>query len=85
MKLWKCIANFFTTLAELASPLGELVQSQLESSISDVRIGLLLTAASGQEVSEQAQQQRILLSAGLEMLYLGLSIHKLLLAYAQNH
>jgi hypothetical protein len=78
-------AKLLVALAELASPLGELVRSQLAHSLSPARIGLLLAAARGQRTSEQAHQQRILLSSSLEMLYLAINIHKLLLNYPQNN
>lgn len=77
--------QLFAALTGLSSPLGELVRSQLEYSISDLRIALLLVAARRPDASGQARQQRILLSSALEMLYLALSIHKLLLTYVQNH
>jgi hypothetical protein len=76
--------QLLNALADLSSPLGELVRSQLEHSVADWRIGLLLVAARGTEVSERTRQQRLLLSAAIEMLYLALSIHKLLLVYVQN-
>lgn len=77
--------ELLAALAELTSPLGEMVRSQLEHSLSSVRVAILLAAASGEAPLKQTYQQRIRLSSALEMLYLALRIHKLLLSYSQNH
>lgn len=67
------------TLAELYPPLGELVRAQLDYSFSALRADLMLTASLQAVDSTDAYQQRIDLSTALEMLYLALRIHKLLL------
>lgn len=67
------------TLAELYPPLGELVRAQLDYSFSALRADVVLTASLQAADNANAYQQRIYLSTALEMLYLALRIHKLLL------
>ena len=66
-------------LDELRPPLGELVRSQLSEMLSRARVGTILAGGYGRPDTAQLQEQRILLAAALEMLFLALHIHKLLL------
>jgi octaprenyl-diphosphate synthase len=70
-------------LVELYPPLGELVRAQLAYSFSQWRAGVLLTASLQPVDDANTHQQRIYLSTALEMLYLALHIHKLLLTNNQ--
>lgn len=66
-------------VAELQPPLGELVYSQLQHSLLARRAGLVLTAGIGAAPSPRTREQRVLVAAATEMLYLALGIHQLLL------
>lgn len=72
-------------LAELYPPLGELVRAHLDHSFSALRVSIVLTASLGPVDDANARQQRIYLSTALEMLYLALGIHKLLLSAPQTN
>ena len=70
---------------DLGSPLGDLVRSQIKRAQPMIRGALVLTVAGPQEdgstVSRDAatrREQRILLAAALEMLYVALNVHRLL-------
>ncbi len=63
----------------LGMPLAKLVQEQIERSAPAIRAGVVLAVAVDEDESEQLREQRINLAAALEILYVALNVHKLLL------
>ncbi len=63
----------------LGMPLAKLVQEQIERSAPAIRAGIVLSVAVDEEEPVQLREQRINLAAALEMLYVALNVHKLLL------
>lgn len=73
------------TADELGGPLGELVRGQVMRARPSVRAALVLAvamteqpASAGTEPSSSRRQARMNLAAALEMLYIALNIHRLL-------
>jgi octaprenyl-diphosphate synthase len=60
-------------------PLAKLVQEQIERSAPAVRAGVVLAVAVDEDESVRLREQRINLAAALEILYVALNVHKLLL------
>lgn len=74
------VENVFAAAAdELGHPLGDLVQAQLRRAAPPVRAALVL--AVGYDLSDDTlrRSHRLLLAAALEMLYVALHIHRLLI------
>jgi hypothetical protein len=71
-----------SSLNELPPPLRVLVQAQLEQTFSHRRVGVTLAAGVGMAETARLREQRICIAAALEMLYLALGIHHLLLINA---
>jgi octaprenyl-diphosphate synthase len=67
-------------LADLYTPLADLARSQLQRVQPLTRAAWVLTVAVGDPDDATLRQQRLFLAAAQEMLYIALSIHKLLLA-----
>lgn len=67
-------------LADLYPPLADLVRSQLQRAQPLQRAALVLAVGIGDPDHAVLRQQRLLLAAAQEMLFLALNIHKLLLA-----
>ncbi|HXF62982.1 MAG TPA: polyprenyl synthetase family protein [Caldilineaceae bacterium] len=64
---------------ELGSPLGDLVHAQLKRAAPLVRAALVLAAGYDLNEDPLRRDQRVLLAAALEMLYVALHIHRLLI------
>lgn len=73
--------NLLEMANELESPLRELVHAQISSAQPYLRAGLVLSAGYGESDSEELQNARVCLATALEMLYVALSIHGLLMPY----
>lgn len=67
------------TLADLYPPLADLVRSQLQRAQPLLRAALVLAVGAGNPEHSALRQQRLLLAAAQEMLFIALNIHKLLL------
>ena len=67
-------------LADLYPPLADLVRSQLQRAQPLLRAALVLAVGVGDPDQATLRQQRLLLAAAQEMLFIALNIHKLLLA-----
>lgn len=67
-------------LADLYPPLADLVRSQLQRAQPLYRAALVLAVGVGDPDHAVLRQQRLLLAAAQEMLFIALNIHKLLLA-----
>lgn len=67
-------------LADLYPPLADLVRSQLQRAQPLLRAALVLATGVGDPDHGGLRQQRLLLAAAQEMLFIALNIHKLLLA-----
>jgi geranylgeranyl pyrophosphate synthase len=68
------------TADELRSPLGDLVRMQVDAAQPLVRAAVVLAAAYRPPDSPDSRARRMALAAALEMLYVALSVHRLLLA-----
>jgi octaprenyl-diphosphate synthase len=68
---------------DLGSPLGDLVRAQVKHAQPLVRGALVLTVA-GETDAPEVREPRILLAAALEMLYVALNVHRLLVNAAAN-
>ena len=66
-------------LADLYPPLADLVRSQLQRAQPLLRAALVLAVGVGDPDHALLRQQRLLLAAAQEMLFIALNIHKLLL------
>ncbi|MEZ4708419.1 MAG: hypothetical protein R3A44_14500 [Caldilineaceae bacterium] len=66
---------------ELQSPLRELVAAQVKSAQPYLRAGVVLAAGYNEPDSSTLQTARVHLATALEMLYVALSIHRLLMPY----
>jgi hypothetical protein len=66
-------------LADLYAPLADLARNQLQRTQPLMRAALVLTVGVGDPDHAVLHQQRLSLAAAQEMLYLALTIHKLLL------
>lgn len=66
-------------LADLYTPLADLAQRQFQRVRPLLRAALVLAVGVGSPDHERLRQQRLSLAAAQEMLFLALSIHKLLL------
>ena len=66
-------------LSDLYTPLADLVQGQFQRARPLLRAALVLAAGVGASDDERLRQQRLSLAAAQEMLFIALSIHKLLL------
>jgi len=75
-------ARLTNAIHDLTAPLNELVLAQLKRTFSPLRAGLLIAAGTNETETAALREKRILLAAALEMLYLALSVHKLLLINA---
>jgi octaprenyl-diphosphate synthase len=63
---------------DLGIPLGSLVQAQMRQTLPLTRAALALAVAYDPAGGAAARNRRILLAAGLEMLYVALHIHRML-------
>jgi geranylgeranyl pyrophosphate synthase len=63
----------------LGMPLSKLVEEQIEAAAPPIRAAVVLAIAVEEKESERLRDQRIYLAAALEMLYVALNVHKLLL------
>lgn len=68
-------------LAGLYTPLADLTQAQFQRARPLLRAALVLAAGVGAPDEERLRQQRLSLAAAQEMLFIALSIHKLLLTH----
>jgi hypothetical protein len=64
---------------ELYSPLRDLVRSQLKRAAPLLRAAIVLTVGVGDPDTDELREKRILLAGALEMLYVALHIHQVLL------
>lgn len=65
-------------IEELGMPLGELVHAQSKQTAPALRAALILAAGYAPHGDEQSRRRRLYLAAALEMLYLALHVHRLL-------
>ncbi|MCE7988872.1 MAG: hypothetical protein DYG89_47560 [Caldilinea sp. CFX5] len=68
-------------LADLYPPLADLTQAQFQRAQPLLRAALVLAVGIGAPDEERLRQQRLSLAAAQEMLFIALSIHKLLLTH----
>jgi hypothetical protein len=68
-------------LADLYTPLADLAQAQLQRARPLLRAALVLAVGVGAPDEERLRQHRLALAAAQEMLFIALSIHKLLLTH----
>ncbi|MCB0088629.1 MAG: hypothetical protein KDE54_12000 [Caldilineaceae bacterium] len=73
--------NLLQMATELESPLRELVSAQVNSAQPYLRAGVVLAAGVDEPDSSTLQAARVHLATALEMLYVALSIHRLLLPH----
>ena len=78
-ELSKVHQHLLDGVKDIDSPLDSLVHAQLKSLDSLPRAAITLVAAVHKIDSEHKKEQRIFLASALEMLYLALNIHKLLI------
>lgn len=72
--------QLYAAIDELYSPLHELVRSQIDRALPLVRAAIVLAAGVGNPDTASLRNKRILLAAALEMLYVALQTHRLLLS-----
>ncbi|MCC6168347.1 MAG: hypothetical protein IT329_14080 [Caldilineaceae bacterium] len=65
-------------IEELGMPLGELIRAQSKQTTPTLRAALILAAGYDPRGDAQSRRRRLHLAAALEMLYLALHVHRLL-------
>ncbi|MEZ4659360.1 MAG: hypothetical protein R2911_17510 [Caldilineaceae bacterium] len=73
--------NLLQMAHELESPLRELVFAQVNAAQPYLRAGVVLAAGYDEPDSSALQMARVHLATAIEMLYVALSIHRLLMPY----
>lgn len=74
-----------SAIEELYPPLSELVRAQFKVATPPLRAAIVLTAGVGEPDTEALRENRIFLAAALEMLYIALHIHHLLVMSTQTN
>jgi len=77
--------QLYAAIEELYSPLHELVRSQIDRARPLVRAAIVLAAGMGNPDTASLRSKRILLAAALEMLYVALQTHRLLLSHSSQN
>lgn len=76
-------ATLSSAADELGMPLGELVRSRIRRNSPHLRAAVILAIADGPEEDATLRGKRISLAGALEMLYVAMQVHRLLLGNAR--